>query len=110
MSKKILFYFCMLCLRLLVCLRTIGTKNDSGTFILVRCLPGDILLVDSRLLTAQRLMSIIFRDIFRSKDVYLFAGCLKTVFAVSFGEKVAPASPTSKRGLRFVASTGLFKS
>ena len=111
MSWNILLCFCILCLRLLVCLRTIGTKNDSGTFILSTYLkPGTIRFGESRLLTAQRLMSIIFRDIFRSKDVYLFAGCLKTVFAVSFGEKVYPASLTSKRGLRFVASTGLFRS
>ena len=89
MSKKILFYFCMLCLRLLVCLRTIGTKNDSGTFTLVRFLPGDILLVDSRLLTAQRLMSIIFRDSFLSSEVYLFAVVLKAGVVASRG-RTAP--------------------
>ena len=111
MSWNILLCFCILCLRLLVCLRTIGTKNDSGTFILPTYLkPGAIRLGESRLLTAQRLMSIIFRDIFRSKDVYLFVGCLKKGFETSFGERVSPTSPTSKRGLRLVASTGLFKS
>ena len=73
----------MLYLRLLVCLRTIGTKNDSGTFILHKFLLGDNLLEVSRLLTAQRLMSIIFLDIFLSNEVYLFAAALKTGVAAS---------------------------
>ena len=79
MSEIMLFCLCILCFLLLVYLRTIGTKKESGTCILPTYLgPGDTLLGCSRLLTAQRLISIILRDNFRSRDVYLLAGAFKT--------------------------------
>ena len=78
MSENMFFYLYILYLFLLVYLRTMGTRKDSGTCILPICLPPrGTLLFCSRLLTAQRLISIILRDNFRSREVYLFAGALK---------------------------------